>query len=200
LLRFDFGTLYNKFHGETERNLREALQTAEAMSPCVLWIDEIEKAIASGDNDGGTSRRMLGTLLTWMAERTAPIFIVATADVIEHLPPELIRKGRLDEIFFVDLPDAATRAEIFAIHLRKREHKPVDFDILALTGITEGFTGAEIEQSIVAATYLAREQGVAINTEHIRTEIEQTKPLSLVMAEKMTQLRAWAQDRTVPAN
>jgi SpoVK/Ycf46/Vps4 family AAA+-type ATPase len=190
LLRFDFGTLYNKFHGETERNLREALQAAEAMSPCVLWIDEIEKAIASGDNDGGTSRRMLGT----------PVFIVATANVIEHLPPELIRKGRLDEIFFVDLPDAATRAEIFAIHLRKREHKPVNFDILALTGITEGFTGAEIEQSIVAATYLAREQGVAINTEHIRTEIEQTRPLSLVMAEKMARLRAWAQDRTVPAN
>jgi len=200
LLRFDFGTLYNKFHGETERNLREALQTAEAMSPCVLWIDEIEKAIASGDNDGGTSRRMLGTLLTWMAERTAPVFIVATANVIEHLPPELIRKGRLDEIFFVDLPDAATRAEIFAIHLRKREHKPVDFDILALTGITDGFTGAEIEQSIVAATYLAREQGVAINTEHIRSEIEQTQPLSRVMAEKMARLRAWAQDRTVPAN
>lgn len=200
LLRFDFGTLYNKFHGESERNLREALQTAEAMSPCVLWIDEIEKAIASGDNDGGTSRRMLGTLLTWMAERTAPVFIVATANVIEHLPPELIRKGRLDEIFFVDLPDAATRAEIFAIHLRKREHKPVDFDILALTGITEGFTGAEIEQSIVAATYLAREQGVAINTEHIRTEIDQTQPLSRVMAEKMARLRAWAQDRTVPAN
>ncbi|HDN69020.1 MAG TPA: AAA family ATPase [Gammaproteobacteria bacterium] len=200
LLRFDFGTLYNKFHGETERNLREALQTAEAMSPCVLWIDEIEKAIASGDNDGGTSRRMLGTLLTWMAERTAPVFIVATANVIEQLPPELIRKGRLDEIFFVDLPDATTRAEIFAIHLRKREHKPVDFDILALTGITEGFTGAEIEQSIVAATYLAREQGIAINTEHIRTEIEQTRPLSLVMAEKMSRLRAWARERTVPAN
>jgi len=200
LLRFDFGTLYNKFHGETERNLREALQTAEAMSPCVLWIDEIEKAVASGDNDGGTSRRMLGTLLTWMAERTAPVFIVATANIIEHLPPELIRKGRLDEIFFVDLPDAATRAEIFAIHLRKREHKPVAFDILTLTGITEGFTGAEIEQSIVAATYLAREQGVAINTGHIRSEIEQTRPLSRVMAEKMARLRAWAQDRTVPAN
>ena len=200
LLRFDFGTLYNKFHGETERNLREALQTAEAMSPCVLWIDEIEKAVASGDNDGGTSRRMLGTLLTWMAERTAPVFIVATANIIEHLPPELIRKGRLDEIFFIDLPDAATRAEIFAIHLRKREHKPVTFDILSLTGITEGFTGAEIEQSIVAATYLAREQGVAINTGHIRSEIEQTRPLSRIMAEKMAHLRAWAQDRTVPAN
>ena len=200
LLRFDFGTLYNKFHGETERNLREALRAAEVMAPCVLWIDEIEKAVASGDNDGGTSRRLLATLLTWMAERTAAVFIVATANAIEQLPPELIRKGRMDEIFFVDLPDAATRAEIFAIHLRKREHKPLDFDLMALTGITAGFSGAEIEQSIVAATYLAREQGVALNTAHLRSEIEQTRPLSRVMAEQMTQLRNWARDRTVSAN
>jgi SpoVK/Ycf46/Vps4 family AAA+-type ATPase len=200
LLRFDFGTLYNKFYGETERNLREALKAAEAMAPCILWIDEIEKAIASGENDGGTSRRVLGNLLTWMSERTAPVFIVATANVIEHLPPELIRKGRLDEIFFVDLPDAPTRAEIFAIHLRRRDHKPIVFDIPALAGLTEGFSGAEIEQAIVAATYLAREQGTGLNTDHIRTEIGQTRPLSRVMAEKVAQLRAWARDRTVPAN
>jgi SpoVK/Ycf46/Vps4 family AAA+-type ATPase len=200
LLRFDFGTLYNKFYGETERNLREALKAAEAMAPCVLWIDEIEKAIASGENDGGTSRRVLGNLLTWMSERSAPVFIVATANVIEHLPPELIRKGRLDEIFFVDLPDAPTRAEIFAIHLRRREHKPIDFDIPALAGLTEGFSGAEIEQAIVAATYLAREQDQALNTGHIQTEIGQTRPLSRVMAEKVAQLRRWARNRTVPAN
>ena len=200
LLRFDIGTHYSKFHGETERNLREALRAAEAMAPCVLWIDEIEKAIAAGDNDGGTSRRMLGSLLTWMAERTAPVFIVATANVIEHLPPELVRKGRLDEIFFVDLPDAATRAEIFAIHLRKREHKPVDFDILQLANLTGGFSGAEIEQAIVAATYLAREQGTNLATDHVITEIQQTRPLSQVMAEPLAQLRQWAQDRTVPAN
>jgi SpoVK/Ycf46/Vps4 family AAA+-type ATPase len=200
LLRFDIGTLYNKFHGETERNLREALRAAEAMAPCVLWIDEIEKAIAAGDNDGGTSRRMLGSLLTWMAERTAPVFIVATANVIEHLPPELVRKGRLDEIFFVDLPDAASRAEIFAIHLRKREHKPVDFDILQLANLTGGFSGAEIEQAIVAATYLAREQDANLATDHVITEIQQTRPLSQVMAEPLARLRQWAQDRTVPAN
>ena len=200
LLRFDFGTLFNKFHGETERNLREALRAAEAMAPCVLWIDEIEKAVASGDHDGGTSRRLLATLLTWMAERTAAVFIVATANAIEQLPPELIRKGRMDEIFFIDLPDAATRAEIFAIHLRKREHKPLDFDLMALTGITDGFSGAEIEQSIVAATYLAREQGVSLNTAQLRSEIEQTRPLSRVMAEQMTRLRNWARDRTVSAN
>jgi SpoVK/Ycf46/Vps4 family AAA+-type ATPase len=200
LLRLDFGTLYNKFFGETERNLREALQAAEAMAPCVLWIDEIEKAIASGSSDNGTSRRILGNLLTWMSERSKPVFIVATANVIEHLPPELIRKGRLDEIFFVDLPDAATRAEIFAIHLRKRAFKPVDFDLMALAKLTRGFSGAEIEQAIVAALYLAREQQAPLNTVHICNEIEGTRPLSHVMAEHVTRLRAWARDRTVPAN
>ena len=200
LLRLDFGALYNKFFGETERNLREALKAAEAMAPCVLWIDEIEKAIASGDYDSGTSRRILGNLLTWMAERTAPVFIVATANVIEHLPPELIRKGRLDEIFFVDLPDAPTRAEIFAIHLRKRDLKPIDFDILSLAKLTEGFSGAEIEQAIVAARYLARANHSAVNTDHLREEITRTRPLSRVMAEKVAKLRAWAAERTVPAN
>jgi SpoVK/Ycf46/Vps4 family AAA+-type ATPase len=200
LLRLDFGTLYNKFFGETERNLREALQAAEAMAPCVLWIDEIEKALASGDYDSGTSRRILGSLLTWMSERRTPVFIVATANVIEHLPPELIRKGRLDEIFFVDLPDAATRAEIFAIHLRQRDHKPMEFDLLELAKLSEGFSGAEIEQAIVAATYLAREQQVPMNTAHIHTEIRQTRPLSQVMAEQVASLRSWARDRTVPAN
>jgi SpoVK/Ycf46/Vps4 family AAA+-type ATPase len=200
LLRLDFGTLYNKFFGETERNLREALQAAEAMAPCVLWIDEIEKAIASGDYDSGTSRRILGSLLTWLSERKARVFIVATANVIEHLPPELIRKGRLDEIFFVDLPDAATRAEILAIHLRKRDHRPLDFDLSELARMTDGFSGAEIEQAIVAATYLAREQQVPVTTGHIRSEIQQTRPLSLVMAEKVSRLRAWAKDRTVAAN
>jgi len=200
LLRLDFGTLYNRFFGETERNLRDALQAAEAMAPCVLWIDEMEKAIASGDYDSGTSRRILGNLLTWMAERAVPVFIVATANVIEHLPPELIRKGRLDEIFFVDLPDAPTRAEIFAIHLRKRNLQPIDFDILALAQRTEGFSGAEIEQAIVAARYLARSDGCPLSTEHLRSEIEHTRPLSVTMAEKMDRLRAWAAGRTVPAN
>jgi hypothetical protein len=200
LLRLDFGTLYNKFFGESERNLRDALRAAEAMAPCVLWIDEIEKAIASGENDNGTSRRMLGKLLTWMAEPHAPVFIVATANVIEHLPPELIRKGRLDEIFFVDLPDAATRAEILAIHLRKRGFQPIDFDLLSLARETVGFSGAELEQAIVAATYLAREQYATLNTEHIHTEIRQTRPLSQVMSEHIARLRNWARERTVPAN
>ena len=199
LLRLDFGTLYNKFFGETERNLREALHAAEAMAPCVLWIDEIEKAIASGDYDSGTSRRILGNLLTWMAERSAPVFIVATANSIDNLPPELVRKGRLDEIFFVDLPDAATRAEIFAIHLRSRDLKPVEFDLTELANLSGGFSGAEIEQAIVAGLYLSREQQQPLDTGHLATEIRQTRPLSHVMAEKIDRLRAWARERTVAA-
>ncbi len=135
-----------------------------------------------------------------MAERTAPVFIVATANVIEQLPPELIRKGRLDEIFFVDLPDAPTRAEIFAIHLRKRDLKPIDFDLLSLAKLTEGFSGAEIEQAIVAARYLARADDSPLGTDHLRAEVERTRPLSHVMAEKVARLRAWAAERTVAAN
>jgi len=200
LLRLDFGTLYNKFFGETERNLRTSLATAEAMAPCVLWVDEIEKAIASGDYDSGTSRRVLGTLLTWMAERDAPVFMVATANRIDSLPPELVRKGRLDEIFFVDLPDAATRLKIFDIHLSKRGQPPHDFELTRLAAESEGFSGAEIEQAVVAGLYLAREQGRPLDTAHLLTELGQTRPLSVVMAEQLAALRAWAAGRTVPAN
>ena len=200
LLRLDFGTLYNKFFGETERNLRSSLATAEAMAPCVLWVDEIEKAIASGDYDSGTSKRVLGTLLTWMAERRAPVFLVATANRIDNLPPELVRKGRLDEIFFVDLPDTPTRLKIFEIHLAKRNHSPHDFELTRLATACEGFSGAEIEQAVVAGLYLAREQGEKLTTAHLLTELGQTRPLSVVMAEQLAALRAWAASRTVPAN
>ena len=156
LMRLDFGALYNKYYGETERNLRNAFAAAESMSPCVLWIDEIEKGLASdssGGTDGGVSRRVLGTLLTWLSERKGRVFIVATANDIEQLPPELVRKGRLDEIFFVDLPDAPTRAEIFAIHLSRRELRSAAFDLDALADAAEGFSGAEIEQAGVSALY-----------------------------------------------
>ncbi|MGW8310261.1 MAG: AAA family ATPase [Thiogranum sp.] len=200
LLRLDFGTLYNKFFGETERNLRSSLATAEAMAPCILWVDEIEKAIASGDYDSGTSQRVLGTLLTWMAERRSQVFLVATANRIDRLPPELIRKGRLDEIFFVDLPDAETRQQIFAIHLNRRGHPPAPFELPRLAAASKGFSGAEIEQAVVAGLYLAREQGQNLSTTHLLTEIKQTRPLSVVMAEQLASLRAWAAERTVPAN
>jgi SpoVK/Ycf46/Vps4 family AAA+-type ATPase len=200
LLRLDFGALYNKFFGETERNLRSSLATAEAMAPCVLWVDEIEKAIASGDYDSGTSKRVLGTLLTWMAERRAPVFLVATANRIDQLPAELIRKGRMDEIFFVDLPDAATRAHIFGIHLTRRGETAGNFDLVRLAALSQGFSGAEIEQAVVAGLYLAREQQQELATGHLITELAQTRPLSVVMAEPLAALRAWAAERTVPAH
>lgn len=200
LLRLDFGTLYNKFFGETERNLRNSLRTAEAMAPCVLWVDEIEKAIASGEYDSGTSKRVLGTLLTWLAERDQPVFLVATANRIDTLPPELIRKGRLDEIFFVDLPDSAARIQIFDIHLRKRGQHAEAFNLAELARHSDGFSGAEIEQAVVAALYLAREQGRPLDTGHLLSELQQTRPLSVVMAEQIEALRDWARHRTVMAN
>ncbi|MGD8908685.1 MAG: AAA family ATPase [Chromatiales bacterium] len=198
LLRLDFGTLYNKYYGETERNLRQSLRAAESMSPCVLWIDEIEKGL-SGDADGGPSKRVLGTLLTWMAERKSRVFLVATANDIEMLPPELLRKGRFDEIFFVDLPDASVRHEIFRIHLEKREQDSSTFELTQLQAASEGFAGAEIEQAVVAALYASHASKEKLNTDHILQEIEQTKPLSILMAEKIAYLRNWAASRTVSA-
>ena len=200
LLRLDFGVLYNKFFGETERNIREALKTAEVLAPCVLWCDEIEKGISTGDYDSGTSKRVLGTLLTWMAENVKPVYIVATANDISSLPPELIRKGRLDEIFFVDLPTPVVRREIFAIHLVKRDHDPKRFDLDRLAEASDGFTGAEIEQSIVAASYASRAQDASVTTEFILDEVAATRPLSIVMAEDFERLRNWARDRTVSAS
>lgn len=200
LLRLDMGTLYNKYFGESERNLREAIQTAEVMAPCVLWIDEIEKAMAQDDSDGGVSRRMLGTVLTWMAEKRSAVFLVATANAIDRLPPELVRKGRIDEIFFVDLPDQAVRAEIFRIHLEKRGLDPDLFNNDGLASLTAGFTGAEIEQAVVSALYLARERGEPLVESHLREELEHTSPLSVVMRERIAALRQWAEGRTVPAD
>ncbi len=200
LLRLDFGVLYNKFFGETERNMREALQTAEVMAPCVLWCDEIEKGISTGDYDSGTSKRVLGTLLTWMAANDKQVFIVATANDVTALPPELIRKGRLDEIFFVDLPSSAVRKEIFAIHLKKRQLDPARFDLNALALASDGFTGAEIEEAIVAARYAASANDTTATTELVLNELANTKPLSVVRAEDIERLRRWADGRTVSAN
>ncbi|UQY32764.1 AAA family ATPase [Pseudomonas fulva] len=200
LLRLDFGCLYNKFFGETERNLREALALAEQMSPCVLWVDEIEKGLASGDQDGGVSQRVLGTLLTWMAERKSSVFMVATANVIDRLPPELVRKGRFDELFFVDLPEAEIRAEIFRIHLQRRELEPSAFDLAQLAAASDGFSGAEIEQVVVSALYAAQAQQQAVDNGTLLRGIQATSPLSVIMAERLGELRAWARGRTVSAN
>jgi ATP-dependent 26S proteasome regulatory subunit len=200
LLRLDFGTLYNKYYGETERKTREALKMADMMAPCVLWIDEIEKGLASESNDSGTSKRVLGTLLTWMSERKTLVFLVATANDIQNLPPELMRKGRMDEIFFVDLPDEEIRKEIFTIHLKKRDLNPADFDLNQIAQVCDGFSGSEIEQAIVSGFYSVIGGYKQLNTEILLQEIKRTRPLSVVMAENIDAMREWAKDRTVPAN
>ncbi|MCW5571907.1 MAG: AAA family ATPase [Steroidobacteraceae bacterium] len=200
LLRFDFAALYSKWHGESERNLRETLAAAAALAPCVLWIDEIEKAVSAGEGDGGTGRRVLGAFLTWMAERRPQVFIVATANDVSALPPELIRKGRFDEIFFVDLPDAATRATILAIHARKRQVPLTDDDARRLAQASADFSGAELEQAIVAALYTAHAQGTRPDAAAIAREVRATRPLAVVMAERVAALREWARDRTVRAD
>jgi len=200
LLRLDVGSIYNKFHGETERNLRESLSTAEAMAPCVLWIDEIEKGLSISQEDGGTSNRVLATLLTWLAENKTSVFMVATANDIESLPPELIRKGRVDELFFVDLPEQDNRKTIFEIHLRKRNYDPIHFNIHELANESEGFSGAEIEQAVVSALYASKANNDPLSDKMILHELKSTRSLSVVMAEKITRLRDWAKSRTVSAD
>ncbi len=199
LLRLDFAAIHNKYIGESERNLRESLATADVLAPCVLWIDEIEKGIATSDGDSGTSRRLLGTFLTWLAEKKTKVFVVATANDISSLPPELIRKGRFDEIFFVDLPTLAVRTDIVRIHATKRELALSDGDTARLAAACEGFSGAEIEQAIVSAVFAAHAHNEAPSAVHVLKEIQATRPLSIVMAERIAELRAWARERTVLA-
>jgi hypothetical protein len=201
LVRLDFGTLYDKYQGESEKNLREALASVELLAPCVLWIDEIEKGLASGGGeDGGVSRRVLGYLLTWMAERKSKVFVVATANAVDQLPAELLRKGRFDEIFFVDLPTPEARAAIFELHLKRRKLEPVTFDLPALAAASEGFSGAEIEQAIVSALYDAADSGTPPDQAALCHALEQTRPLSVLMREPVQALREWARERCVPAD
>jgi SpoVK/Ycf46/Vps4 family AAA+-type ATPase len=202
LLRMDPSVLYDRFVGESERRLREALMQAEAMSPIVLWIDEIEKGFASAAShsiDGGLSQRMFGTLLTWMQEHTKPVFLVATANDIEALPPELLRKGRFDEIFFVDLPGEAARREIVAIHLKRRGRDLAAFDLDRLAAASAGYSGAEIEQAIVSALHEAYATKGEIDTDGVERALSASPPLSVTMREKIEELRAWAQGRCVMA-
>jgi SpoVK/Ycf46/Vps4 family AAA+-type ATPase len=183
--------------------LRDTLRQAERMAPVVLWVDEIEKGFASAasrSTDGGLSQRMFGALLTWMQDHEAPVFIIATANDIEALPPELLRKGRFDEIFFVDLPDAKTRREIFSIHLDKRDRDPRKFDLDALAEASGGYSGAEIEQAIVSALHEAFAKHGKLDTDQILSVLAESPPLSRTMAEKVRALREWAQGRCVPAN
>ncbi|MFM7129487.1 MAG: AAA family ATPase [bacterium] len=202
LLRLDPSSLYQKYVGATESRLRQALQQAQAMAPVVLWIDEIEKAFASAaatSADGGLSQRMFGTLLAWMQEHRHPIFLVATSNDISALPPELIRKGRFDEIFFVDLPGPIARKSILTTHLLKRKRQPENFDLEKLSNAMEGFSGAEIEQAVIAALYDAYAQNSELQNSHIMEASNRTQPLSVVMREKIESLRHWASQRCVPA-
>ena len=197
LLRLDFATLYNKYHGETERNLRESLKTADVMAPCVLWIDEIEKGLAGRGGETGTSQRVLGSFLAWMADKGREVFVVATANDISALPPELVRKGRFDEIFFVDLPSPKIRESILRIHLKIRGQSAENFDLGTLSAAMDGFSGAEIEQAVVSALYAAHAHKVPLANAHILGEIQRTQPLSVVMSERIESLRLWAAGRTV---
>jgi hypothetical protein len=203
LLRLDLASLYNKYIGETERNLRRAMTLAERMSPVVLWIDEIEKAFGGGDGEGegsAVSRRILGSFLSWMQERQGEVFVLATANAVEQLPPELLRKGRFDELFFVDLPDAESRAEIVRIHLRRRDRDPASVDAEAVARSTEGFSGAELEQVVVSSLYAAFADHAQVTTDLLLAEAAATRPLSVTARERLDGLRRWAEGRTVPAN
>jgi len=204
LARLDAGALYDKFVGESEKRLRKALEVAQKLAPVVLWIDEIEKAFASagssGDADAGLSQRLLAALLTWMQDRESGVFLAATSNNITVLPPEMLRKGRFDEIFFVDLPNTAARAALFALHLKKRGRDPSGFDVTKLAAATEGFSGAEVEQSIVAGLYTAFSQTQQLTTEILLAEVKGTQPLSVTRAEEVSAIRDWARHRAVPAD
>jgi ATP-dependent 26S proteasome regulatory subunit len=204
LARLDAGALYDKFVGESEKKLHKALELAQKLAPMVLWIDEIEKAFASagssGDADAGLSQRLLATLLTWMQDRESGVFLAATSNNITVLPPEMMRKGRFDEIFFVDLPNVEVRAALFALHLRKRGRDVTGFDLAKLGAGSGGFSGAEIEQVIVAGLYTAFAQKQQLTTEILLAEIRATQPLSVTRAEEVEAIRQWAKTRAAPAD
>jgi SpoVK/Ycf46/Vps4 family AAA+-type ATPase len=199
LLRFDMGRMFGSLVGSSEENVRRAIAVADSVAPAILWVDEIDKAFAgsqgSGAVDGGTAARVFGTFLTWLSEKTAPVFVVATANDISQLPPELLRKGRLDEIFFVDLPDKEERAEIFGIHLNKRGRDASAFDLEALAEASSNFSGAEIEEAINSALYDAFYDKQDIRTEHVLNALAQTVPLAKTMDEQLHRLRHWAEGR-----
>jgi len=188
--------------------VRRAIAVAESVAPAILWVDEIDKAFAgtqsSGGTDGGTGARVFGTFLTWLSEKQAPVFVVATANDITQLPPELMRKGRFDEIFFVDLPAAGERAEVFRVHLDKRQRDPEQFDLAALAEASDGFSGAEIAEAVISALYDAFYRGDELTTEHVLSALGETVPLARTMDEQIGRLRQWADGRarnaSVPRN
>lgn len=204
LLRMDVGKIFGGIVGQSEENIRKAIRIAESTAPNVVWIDELEKGFSgtqsSGISDGGTTARVFGTFISWLADKTAPCFVVATANDVSALPPELLRKGRFDEIFFVDLPSEDERKEIFTIHLNKRKRDPKNFDLNALAEASPGFSGAEIEQAVIAALYNAFDQEREVTTEDIVGAVKESVPLSMTMKERIDVLREWAGTRARPAS
>jgi len=192
LLRLDTGALFGSLVGESEERVRQALRLTEAIAPCVLWIDEIEKSLSAAGNDGGTSQRVFGTILTWMQDKVAPVFVVATANDISALPPELLRRGRFDEVFFLDLPTEQERREILQVHLRKRGREPRMFDLVDLARRSEGYVGAELEQAIIDGMYVAfNDNGRDVTTDDIARAIDRLVPLSRSQRESIEGLREW---------
>ena len=195
LLRLDVGAVFGSLVGESEEKIRQALRLAELVAPCVMWIDEIEKSLASGGLDGGTSQRVFSTILTWMQEKDKPVFVVATANDVSALPPELLRRGRFDEIFFLDLPTSEEREQIINVHLRKRKRNPANFAVDEIVAHSEGFVGAEIEQAIIDALYLAfDEEGREVGTADILSSLSKLVPLSKSQHERIAALRSWLVD------
>jgi SpoVK/Ycf46/Vps4 family AAA+-type ATPase len=199
LLRFDLGKVFSGVVGSSEENIRKAIATAEAVSPCILWIDEIDKGASgvqsSAQSDAGTTARVFSTFLTWQQEKTAPVFTIATCNSIESLPAEILRKGRFDEIFFVDLPSIKERTEIFKIHLTKRRRDVSKFDLKKLAEAADNFSGAEIEQTVISGMFDAFDEDVEVSTQHILKAIEETIPLAITMKEEIEHLRKWATTR-----
>lgn len=203
LLRLDMGRLFGGIVGESERNTRQVIAVAEAVAPCVLWVDELEQGFAgaasSGRTDSGTTARVIGTFLTWLSEKRTPVYVVATANDVTGLPPQILRKGRWDETFFVDLPTQMERAEILAIHLRKVGRDPEKFDVARLAMHADQFSGAEIEEAMVAGMWLAFDEKTEVTTAHIQRAIASTKTLASTAKEQLNELRAWSKDRARPA-
>jgi SpoVK/Ycf46/Vps4 family AAA+-type ATPase len=202
LIRLDMAAVYEGTFGTPESSLRKAFRTAEAAAPCVLWIDEIEAGISTQGfkAEGGSSSRVLGSFLIWMQERRSPVFVAATANAIEMLPAEILRKGRFDEIFYVGLPDTAAREEIFRIHLKAQDKDLAPFNLPLLAGSTRGFSGAEIEQTVLSAAFGAQTERRAMIQQDVMAAISHTVPLSVTMAEQIKKIEAWAFKRAVPAS
>lgn len=204
LVKFDTSAVYDKYIGETEKRIRKVFQVAESLAPCVLWIDELEKVFAgsgpdSASADAGVSSRLLASFLSWMQDRKSPVFVAATCNNVNVLPPELIRKGRFDELFFVDLPNQAERKQIFSIQLAKRKRNPPEFDLEKVAAAAKGYSGAEIDAAVQGAMYAAFSEKKEVSTQHLLDAIGQTVPLSRTRAEEIAALREWAGTRGVPA-